>query len=96
MVVILFEWDGANVDHIARHSVTSGEAEEAINGATLEIGIFETDDEVRFEELGITERGRVLFLVSVLRENRLRVVTAYEASRTQRIEYLTFHKALHE
>ena len=35
---VLFDWDRANIDHIAEHDVTPDEAEEVILGDPLETG----------------------------------------------------------
>jgi len=38
---LAFDWDGANIAHIARHAVTPAEAEEVVSGASLPL---ETDE----------------------------------------------------
>lgn len=40
----LFEWDIANIDHIAEHDVTPDEAEEAILGDPLEASFEKSAD----------------------------------------------------
>jgi uncharacterized DUF497 family protein len=37
------------------------------------------DDELRFPSVGITNRGRWLFVAATVRDDKIRVVTAYDA-----------------
>jgi uncharacterized DUF497 family protein len=94
--MLTFEWDDANQDHIARHDVLPHEVEEALNGDTLEVDAYVVGVEQRYEDLGTTDSGRILFVVSTLRQNRLRVVTAYDATRIQKREFLAFHRSRYE
>ena len=81
--MISFDWDEANVRHIARHGVTPEEAEEVMyNLYLLDDGYYYVDDEFRQAQVGPTRRGRFLRVVWILREQHVRVVTAYDASRT--------------
>jgi uncharacterized DUF497 family protein len=82
-----FDWDDANREHIARHGVSYEEAEEAFGGTTLELGYEVVDGEERLEEVGKTAAGRILYLVTVLRGELIRVVTAFDAPRAMRLEY---------
>ena len=76
----VFEWDEANVKHIGEHDVSPEEAEEALLLAPLELDSYVVDGELRFEDVGQTEAGRILKVVSTLRDERVRVVTAFDAS----------------
>jgi uncharacterized DUF497 family protein len=83
-----FEWDDANRRHIALHNVTEDEAEESFNSNTLELAFDIIDDEERIDEVGATMRGRILRIVTILRENRIRVVTAFDAPKGMKLAYL--------
>lgn len=74
----LFDWDDANRRHVARHEVSVREAEEAWSGPTVDLDSYPVDDEMRYEELGMTANGRILKLVSTLRGERVRIVTAHD------------------
>jgi uncharacterized protein len=63
---IEFNWDEANVGHAARHRVLPDEAEQAVL------------NDPRHLNLGATTKGRVLLVVTTWREDRIRVVTAFE------------------
>ncbi len=73
-----FDWDEANSGHIARHSVIPKEAEQVILNNPLDIGMDTIEGEERFMNLGQTSTGRVLLVVTTWREDRVRVVTAFE------------------
>jgi uncharacterized DUF497 family protein len=72
-----FDWDDANRAHIARHRVTTEEAEQVIRNEPLDMASEVRDGEDRVTSLGRTNRGRFLVVVSTLRGARLRVVTAF-------------------
>jgi len=76
-----FDWDAANLGHIARHGVTRDEAEQAIQNDPLDLGTEVIKGERRDLSLGATKSGRVLQFVTTMRGERVRVVTAFPASR---------------
>jgi uncharacterized DUF497 family protein len=76
---LAFEWDDANLDHIARHQVSPEEAEQLIESDPLDIEAETVDGEERTTSIGCTNRGRFLVVVTTLRGTRLRVVTAFPA-----------------
>jgi len=94
--MLQFDWDDANRNHVARHEVEPSEVEEAFNGDTLELDAYELDNEPRLEELGITDSGRILFIVTTIRQLRVRVVTAFDATRAQRLKFLAYYRSLYE
>ena len=73
-----FDWDEANIGHVARHGVLPEEAEQVILTEPIDIGMEIVDGEERHLSLGATTRGRVLLVVTTWREERVRVVTAFE------------------
>jgi hypothetical protein len=54
----LFEWDDANILHLAEHDVMPEEAEEVILGGPLDIGYEVVDGEERSSHVGETNEGR--------------------------------------
>lgn len=83
-----FEWDDANVGHIARHGVTPAEAEEALlDPRRLGMQAYQVKGEPRWAALGGTEAGRVLFVVYTKRGPNIRVITARDAERDERRRY---------
>lgn len=79
-----FNWDDANTAHIGRHKVTRDEAERVVSGASLPIETGERSGEERHTELGETATGRLRVVVWTWRRRRIRVVTAFPASRKWR------------
>lgn len=81
-----FDWDPANIDHIARHKV---EPEEGCRTpAALPFAAHRgPHGQPRFGVLGATEAGRVLVVLEE-RQDRLRVVTARPATEAERARYL--------
>lgn len=73
-----FDWDEANSGHIARHSVLPEEAEQVILNDPVDMGIEISEGEERFLNLGPTNSGRILLVITTWREDRVRVVTAFD------------------
>ena len=80
-----FDWDHANVGHIADHDVTPEEAEEAILGDPLDIEFNVVEGEDRWTYIGETNEGRILWLAITLRGERVQVVTAFEPEKHWRV-----------
>jgi hypothetical protein len=78
---IEFDWDEANVGHLARHRVMPEEAEQVILNDPVDLGMEIVEGEERHVSLGATERGRILLVVTTWRQDRVRVVTAFEPIR---------------
>ena len=83
----LFDWDSANIGHIAEHDVVPEEAEEVILGDPLDIGLEVVDGEERSSHVGETNEGRILWMVITFRGERMRVVTAFEPGKQWKIFY---------
>jgi uncharacterized DUF497 family protein len=83
-----FDWDSANITHIAEHDVAPEEAEEVILGDPLDIGFDIVDGEERWSYVGETNDGRILWVTIALRGKRMRVVTAFEPEKYWRVFYL--------
>jgi uncharacterized protein len=84
-----FEWDDANIAHIAEHDVTPEEVEQVLLDDPLELE-FDAGPggEERWVYLGETDEGRILQVIITLRGERIRVVTAFEPVRRLRMLYL--------
>ncbi|MGB6973853.1 MAG: BrnT family toxin [Terracidiphilus sp.] len=67
-----FDWDDANIGHIAEHDVKPEEAEEVILSDPLEMGYDKsTLGEDRWSYLGETLLGRILQVVVTLRAEKV-------------------------
>ena len=81
---IEFDWDEANIGHMARHSVLPEEAEQVILNDPVDLGIEIVKGEERELNLGATAQGRILLVVTTWREDRVRVVNGV---RTRLIQF---------
>ena len=86
----MFDWDEANISHIAEHDVLPSETEEVITSSPLDVGFELRNGEKRIRQVGETSTGRILMVVSTMRGERIRVITAYETSRLLRATYLKY------
>jgi uncharacterized protein len=83
--VELFDWDDANLLHIAEHDVSTIEAEYVVTHDPLDLDIQVRESEERLAQVGVTEQGRILVVISVMRADRIRVVTAFDAPRRHKL-----------
>jgi uncharacterized protein len=84
----LFDWDDGNRDHIGVHGMTPSECQEALlDPRLIRVPAHHDSDEPRWAILGATEDGGVLFVAYTKREHRIRVVTARNATQTERKRY---------
>ena len=82
-----FDWDAANVEHIARHGVRPLECKEAYRNGPMVIEHQRRKHERRRLCLGETNRGRLLTFVVVERSGKIRFITAYPMTALQRQIY---------
>ena len=90
-----FDWDKENIHHLGRHDIIPTEAEEVLLGDFIDKGASFVDGEERNEALGETRNGRVLFIIWIVRDDiiqdeKIRVVTGWDAPRSSRQEYLQY------
>jgi uncharacterized DUF497 family protein len=89
-----FEWDDANLRHIAVHGVLPQEAEEVVLSSPLDLDYSDSEGEGRFRQVGETRKGRILVVVTTERGARIRVVTAYPGSAFLKETYLRYKESL--
>jgi uncharacterized DUF497 family protein len=82
-----FDWDMANVEHIAKHGISPEECEQAYLNGPLVIEQQVRKDENRRLCLGETSGGRLLTFVITERAGKIRFVTAYPMPHRQREIY---------
>jgi uncharacterized DUF497 family protein len=83
-----FDWDDANRAHLAEHNVTPDEAEQVMLNDPLDLPAQIRDEEERSVQIGETDNGRILLVITTWRRNKLRVVTAFPPNRTMRRKYM--------
>jgi uncharacterized DUF497 family protein len=70
--------------------VTPPEVEEVVANYPLDLDYTVRKGESRLRQVGETSTGRILAVITVLRNGLTRVVTAYPASRSLRATYLEY------
>ena len=84
---IEYEWDSENTKHLVAHKVTPAEFEQALNNDPLDLDWEVTDGEDRYRSVGLTDGGRFLLLVWTIRNGKIRAVTAFPASASNRRDF---------
>lgn len=73
-----FEWDDANIGHVAEHGVAPEEAEQAILNRPIDLGSEMRSGEERVAQIGETNGGKVLVVISTMSGKKIRVVAAWQ------------------
>lgn len=85
-----FEWNKGNIDKsYQKHGITPNEAEEVFldeNILLLE-DVKHSKQEERFEAIGKTLKGDVLFLAFTIRKNKIRIISARKTNKKERRQY---------
>ncbi len=88
-----FQWDkGNSLKSWLKHHVSEGEAEQAFFNEPILL-IMDAGhllSEARYRALGYTDEGRRLFIVFTIRKALVRVVSARDMNRKERIVYENF------
>ncbi len=87
---VSFEWDDGNQNkNWKKHHVAWWECEEVFFNQPLYVlpDPEHSKSEQRFYVLGVTNAGRLLFLVYTQRRNRIRVISARDMSKNERKAY---------
>jgi uncharacterized protein len=83
-----FDWDDANIKHIAIHNVRWDEVEQAFTDPRRRpIQAYNTPTERRYGMIGATEDNRVLVIVYARRDGAIRPISARDADRDERRRY---------
>lgn len=87
--IIGYEWDKGNLEHIKKHNVLYTECEEVFLNKPLVVLFDEGHSgyEKRYKIFGITAGGRTISLAVTVRKNKIRVITARDQSKKERMAY---------
>ncbi len=77
--MLSFDWDKANIKHIAKHGINPEEAQQVILNDPIDLTMQLRNGEERIPQVGETDAGRILVVVTTWRGNLVRVVTAFPA-----------------
>lgn len=83
--VIGFEWDKANVDHIAKHDVLPHESEDVFfdKRRVIDEDVKHSSVENRFLVIGKTKTGRILYQIFTIRGNKIRVISSRDINKKE-------------
>ena len=84
----LFEWDTFNTAKVLKHRITPDEAMEAMTNDPLLQFPQDAGDEQRELYYGETKTGRMLAVAVTWRQERIRIITAYDLDKSQIGDYL--------
>ena len=86
---IVFEWDKGNSGkNLIKHEVRDKEAEEVFNNKPLiSKDIQHSKKELRFQALGRTDKGRLIFLSFTIRKDKIRVISARNMNKKEVLKY---------
>jgi len=84
---VRFDWDDANIEHLAAHGVTPKEFEQAFQSGPVRLYRTTRHREQRYAAVGATAQGRVLLFIYTKRGRKIRAVTAHTAPRKVRKSY---------
>jgi hypothetical protein len=85
---VSFDWDPANISHLARHRIEPAEVEEFFQHDPAIRGHEVVDREDRWTAVGATKVLRILVVIFTLRGERIRPITGWNADRRTKKEYL--------
>ena len=87
-----FDWDKGNIDKsYQKHSITPNQSEEIFLDKELKIirDVRHSQKEARYIALGKTFEKKTLFIVFVIRKNKIRIISARKANKKERRKYET-------
>lgn len=84
----MFDWDRGNLTKIRAHRITAQEVEQALARDPILIYEQDAETESRFVYYGETEQSRFLAIVVTERNEKIRVITAYDLDAGQKRDYL--------
>lgn len=88
-----FDWDSANIAHVAEHGLTPEEAEQVLQNRPVDLESYLRSGEERTAQVGETDRGRIAIVVSTMRSKKIRVVTAWPANKSYRRYFLSMKRS---
>ena len=83
-----FDWDDENKKHLDAHKVAPAEFEELLDNDPVDLKFGFIDDEERYRSVGLTDAGRLLSVVWTIRKGKVRAITAFPATVSDRKAFL--------
>jgi uncharacterized DUF497 family protein len=76
-----FDWDAANIRHLARHRIAPAETEQVFRNQPVIMDHRVVRGEERWSAVGVTDSLRVLAVVFTMRGMRIRPVAGWKADK---------------
>jgi uncharacterized DUF497 family protein len=92
VVVLQFDWDERNIEHLALHQISPAEAEQVVLNRPVDLESELRNGEERVPHIGETDAGRILTVVTTMRGKKVRVVTAWPANKSYRRYFLSLKR----
>jgi uncharacterized DUF497 family protein len=89
---LVFDWDEHNIGHLALRQITPSDAEQVILNRPVDLESELRNGEKRTAQVGETDAGKVLAVVSTEREGKIRVITAWPAKDRLRRYFLSLKR----
>jgi uncharacterized DUF497 family protein len=86
---LAFEWDTENISHLAAHQIEPTEVEELFRSGPSINSHQVVQGEDRWTAVGATFSLRVLVIVFTLRDERVRIITGWDADKRTKKEYFS-------
>ena len=83
----VFEWDNHNLKKIKAHGIDAAEVEQALSISPILIYEQDAEAETRYVYYGETVGLRLLAVVFAERNEKIRVITAYDLDASQKRDY---------
>lgn len=87
-----FVWDAENIGHLARHQIIPVEAEQVIQNRPVDLDAYLRNAEERTVQVGETDAGRILIVISTMLERNIRVITGWPAKERLQRYFSTLKK----
>lgn len=80
-----FQWDSANISHIAKHDVVQKEAEDVFFDSenVLNEDLEHSKVEHRFLVIGKTKDKRILYQIFTIREDKIRIISSRDINKRE-------------
>jgi uncharacterized DUF497 family protein len=85
---IEFDWDDENKKHLDAHKAAPAEFEQLLNNDPVDLNFELIDNEERYRSVGVTHAGRLLSAVWTIRKGKVRAMTAFPATVSDRKAFL--------
>ena len=83
-----FDWDDENRKHLAAHKVAPAEFQQLLNNDPVDLAYELINSEERYRSVGITHKGRLLSVAWTLRNGKVRAITAFPATVSDKKAFL--------